>query len=161
MAFGITNQCHNKKFIPFFDYDINNLFTISTELKTLQENYNLSNIYLIESSKGVNAFSLDMIPFKTLKQIYSHTKYVDKLFIKWSIARNFSTLRMGNDKKYLTVIENNNITYKKSNVHKLFFIDIMKFPIKDNINFDNNDKITITCFPSNRHGYPMERFENV
>jgi hypothetical protein len=66
---------------------------------------------------------------------------------------------MGADKKYLTVLENNNTFYKKSLVHKLFFTDIMKFPIKDNINFDNNEKITITCFPSNKHGYPMEMFK--
>jgi len=99
--------------------------------------------------------------FKTLKQIYQSTKYMDKLFMKWSINRGFSTLRMGKDKKYLTILENNNVTYKKSLVHKLFFNDVMKFPIKDDFNFDNNDKITITCFPSNRHGYPMEMFKDV
>jgi len=68
---------------------------------------------------------------------------------------------MGKDKEYLTVLESTNNLYQKSFVHKLFFNDVMKFPIDDNMNFDTNENLTITCFPSNKHGYPMEMFKDV
>lgn len=159
LAFGITNQCHDKTFIPFFDYDITNLFTISKELRGIQEKFNLSNFYIIESFNGFNVFSLDKISFNRLKTILNYTKFVDRLFIKCSIQRGFCTLRMGNDKKYLTILENAETKYKKSLVHKKFFIEIMKYPITDNLNFDNNQMITITCFGTNNHGFPMEMFK--
>jgi hypothetical protein len=66
---------------------------------------------------------------------------------------------MGADKKYLTILENNSNKYKKSLVHKNFFTEIMKFPIIDTLNFDNNNMITISCFGTNKHGYPMEMFK--
>jgi hypothetical protein len=80
-------------------------------------------------------------------------KYIDKTFVEWGFKRGFFTLRMGKDKTYLAVLINNSKAYVKSKPHKLFLTKVMLFPIKDNLNFDNENEITITMFPSNKHGF--------
>lgn len=140
--------------LPFFDYDIEDLPNIVLELMSIQKEFNLSNIYLLKSSNGYNAFSLDKLFFNVINDIFESTEFVDNDFIKWGLNRGFLTLRMGEDKKIISVLvsKSKNINYKKSLPHKKFFNEIMEFDIKDDINFDNESKIIITMFPSNKHG---------
>lgn len=97
-----------------------------------------------------------MLTFNIVKSIYDKSKLVDKEFIKWGLNRGFMTLRMSNDKIFSFVLKSVNNKYNKSLSHKIFFTDIMNFPIKDNINFNNSSKLTITMFPSNKHGFKKE-----
>lgn len=161
VAFGITNQCYDGFTLPFFDYDIDDLPMIIIELLTLQREFGLSTIYLIKSNNGYNAFTLDKLPFNTLELLYERSKLIDKEFIRWGLDRGFMTLRMGADKRFIKALESKHRIFFKSLGHKTFFVDIMKFPITDNVNFDTDNKITITSFPSNKHGYKKELFENV
>lgn len=160
IAFGITNQCKDDHLIPFFDYDDINISTVRMELDFLQKVFDLSNIYIMESTNGYNAFSFDKLTFDILKSIYNKSKYIDKDFIKYGLQRGFMTLRLGNDKKLVDILKTNNRIYLKSSSHKKFFNDIMRFHIVDLINFDNEKIITITMFPSNKHGFEMECFKN-
>lgn len=160
ITFGITNQCQDNFLLPFFDYDLKDLFSIIFELSKLQIKFRLSNIYIIKSTNGYNAFSLDKLYFNELREIYNDTKLVDVEFIKWGINRGFMTLRMGKDKKCTKVLYSFSLKYKKSNAHKKFFNEIMNFNIKDNIGFDTEKKITFSCFPSNKYGILKEVFKN-
>lgn len=159
IAFGITNQCFDGYVLPFFDYDNDDLPNIVLELLSLQNTFELSNIYILRSTNGYNAFSLDKLTFDRLKAIYNNSKLIDTQFIKWGLNRGFMTLRMGNDKSLLMTLTSKFKPipfYLKSLPHKKFFIDIMEFKIKDESNFDNEGQITITMFPSNKHGIEKE-----
>jgi uncharacterized membrane protein len=70
------------------------------------------------------------------------------------------TLRMSERKKLYKILENKYSKYKKSSSHKWFFNEIMEYNITDNLMFDNETKLTITSFPSNKHGLKMECFKN-
>jgi hypothetical protein len=63
---------------------------------------------------------------------------------------------MGNDKIFLYVLVSNSDTYSKSLPHKDFFLKVMDFPINDVNNFDNEKQLTITTFPSNKHGIDLK-----
>lgn len=156
IAFGITNQCTDAYEIPFFDYDIDDLPMIIIELLDMQFKFRLSTIYLIKSTTGYNAFSLDKLPFNTLELIYETSKLIDRKFVKWGLHRGFMTLRMGKDKRFIKSLNSRHTDYIKSSAHKVFFTDIMDFPINDNDNFDNENKIVLTMFPSNKHGFKKE-----
>jgi hypothetical protein len=136
------------------------LFSCITDLINIQKKYALSNIHIIESTNGYNALSFDKLNFNELKKIMTDLKYIDKTFVEWGFKRGFFTLRMGKDKKYLNVLINNSNTYIKSNPHKTFLTKVMLFPIKDNLNFDNEKEITITMFPSNKHGFKKGEIKN-
>lgn len=130
------------------------------ELQEIQQKYNLSDIYIVKSTNGYNAFSLDKLTYDYLVKILTNTKYVDKDFIKYGLQRGFLTLRMGIDKKFKHILHNKSLAFTKSNAHKLFFKNIMNFPINDNIHYDNEEIITITVFPSNKHGFKKEVLTN-
>ena len=159
IAFGITNQCKNDKFIPFFDFDINDIIYVTYDLMKVRIKHFLSNIYLIKSKNGFNAFSLDMLSFENLLNIYKDCSFVDQDFIKFGVKRGFFTLRMGSDKIFISIIKSFSHKYTKSLPHKNFFVKIMNFPIKDNVSFNNNKGLVITKFPSNKHGIPIKDIE--
>lgn len=156
MTFGITNQTGDNFYLPFFDYDSNDLLSIMIELEEIQKDYKLSNIYILKSTNGYNAFSLDKVSMNTLKSIYSESYLIDKTFVKWGLSRGFITLRMGEDKKLIHVLTSNSSTYVKSLPHKKFFSEVMNFDIEDSKCFDNKKLITISAFPSNKHGLPFK-----
>lgn len=156
IAFGITNQCINDYLLPFFDFDKIDIGDVVAELTELQFKFLLSNIYIILSENGFNAFSLDKISYKMLKEIYNRSIFIDKDFIKWGLNRGFMTLRMSERKKLYKILENKNSIYEKSLPHKWFFNEIMEYNINDNDRFDNESKLTITSFPSNKHGFEMK-----
>lgn len=118
-------------------------------------------MYILKSTHGYNAFSLDKLTYHILKDVYKYSKFSDKDFIKYGLQRGFLTLRMGNDKRLINILYSDNEGYYKSYSHKLFFEKVMQFTIKDNNNmFDNEKQITITVFPSNKHGFKQEVFKN-
>jgi hypothetical protein len=160
MSFGITNQCKDGFQLPFFDYDFNDVYIIMSELKKIQQYYKLSNIYFIKSTNGFNAFSFDKLNYSMLKEIYKTCQHVDKDFIKYGLKRGFFTLRMGKDKIFKSTIFSNNNNYIKSLPHKKFFVEIMSFYIPDDNNFDNENNLVVTTFPSNKYGFNKEIFKD-
>lgn len=160
ITFGITNQCKNDYLIPFFDFDNQHIENVLIDLQHIQDVFKLSHIYIILSENGYNAFSLDKLDYKTLKEIYEQTQNVDNQFIKWGLNRGFMTLRMSDRKKLYKIIKSNNFIYMKSTPHKWFFNEIMEYNIQDIVMFDNENQITITSFPSNKHGYEIGSIKN-
>jgi hypothetical protein len=152
VCFGITNLAKGGYSIPFFDYDTVDIENIILELKQLQEYYNLSDIYIFNSNHGYNALSLDKIEFNLLKEIYETTEFVCKDFIKFGIKRNFLTLRIGNDKKLLTVLERIS-TREKSFAHALALNYFYNIDIKNKIGFDDNSILRIKAYRSEKDGY--------
>lgn len=118
----------------------------------LQFTYKLSTFYILKTTNGYNAFCLDKLTINELLVIYSHAKYVDNDFIKFCAERDFFTLRMNGNKELILTIESKHNDNIKSNAHKIFFNDIMKYNIKDNTSFDNETLLDIACFHSSKHG---------
>jgi hypothetical protein len=155
VCLGITNQASGGLFLPFFDYDtsIDESHKIIWELVFLQSKYELSNIYLFQSTNGYNALSLDKLPFNILESIYKDAKLLCNDYKNLGLNRGFLTLRIGKDKLFVDSLKSDSHRYEKSLSHKyalesFYYIDI---PI-DNY-FDSNTKLRIKAYRSEKNGF--------
>lgn len=157
-CFGISSECKDGKHILFFDYDKKDLSDIKKEIKILQSFFSLSNVYILTTENGYNAFCLDKFSFRDLLAIYDSSDLICKDFIKYCIKRGHFTLRMAYCKHLIFIVSSGNNIHIKSNGHKIFFNEIMDYCIYDNDNFDNSISIIIESFNSIKHGvYLNER----
>jgi len=155
VCFGITSKCADNKHILFFDYDIKNLNVVCSELEYIQKIFKLSEIYIISTDNGYNAFCLDKLSFKDVLVIYSKCEIIDKDFVNYCTNRGYFTLRMSISKKLVYIIKSNNCVHEKSNAHKKFFKDIMAYHLNDSCNFDTSQNVVLESYGSNKHGFDL------
>jgi len=152
---GMTNLTNNGYFLPFFDYDSKRLMKVKNELRNIQHTFSLSDIYLIKTLNGYNAFSLDKIPFSILNQIMECSKEVDKDFKRLAFKRGFFVLRVGQEKKLQEILCSENNIYEKSLCHALalhtFFDYLLETPPEKG--FDDNYMMRLHLYKSEKHGY--------
>ena len=151
-CFGMTNLTSDGYFIPFFDYDDVSLRIVIEELSFLQESYHLSDIYIIKSSNGYNALSLDKISWEILIQIMRESERADVSFKKLAIERRFFVLRIGKDKKIVEILKGFS-EYKKSLSHALALKCFYNLPIPLEDNFDDNTIMRMYLYKSAKDGY--------
>jgi hypothetical protein len=154
-CFGINSSCDDGKHVLFFDYDIKNLNVVCSELEYIQKLFNLSEIYIIFTDNGFNAFCFDKFLFKDVLVIYSKCEIICEDFVKYCTKRGYFTLRMSKDKELVWIIKSNSCIHKKSNAHRIFFRDVMKYHFNDSDNFDNSKNIILESYSSNKHGYDL------
>jgi hypothetical protein len=152
-CFGITNLTSDGYFIPFFDYDDTSLLRVKNDLLRIQDRFKLSDIYIIKSNNGYNAFSLDKLSFTLLNNIMDSSKIMDKKFIKLALERKFFVLRVGNDKK-ITQILPNKTYWQKSLCHALALRVFYKHEIDINyLEYDENTLMRMYLYKSEKDGY--------
>lgn len=150
-CFGVDSQTEDKKNILYWDFDNIELNTVCYCLETQQEKYLLSNIYVIKTTNGYNAFSLDKMPFNSMIHIISTTKNIDSLFVKMSKHRKNSTLRFDSTKRLETIIKANS-DYEKSLAHIIFFKEYLNYFIETQKPIDNLYNIRFTAYHSYTKG---------
>lgn len=153
VCFGIQNISKGGFFVPFFDYDINDFSTVRGELRYIQDKYQLSDIYIFESTSGFNAICLDKVCFNVLKRIYEDCSNICENFVKLGIGRGYMVLRIGEDKILKDIILNNGI-YKKSLSHMLAletFYNVIVF--REISKFDDKTVLTIHAYRSAKNGF--------
>jgi len=156
VCYGISSQAgESDNHIFMSDYDGYSLESVVNHLRPIQKEFNLSDIFIIESTNGFNALSLDLLPNSLIYMIGSDVYSIaDHKFFKYGFDRGYYTLRFDKDKKLVRILRNNSMKYKKSLAHKLFlewFFDI-KIDGSNN-NFDDNKKIRIIQYRSEKHGF--------
>jgi hypothetical protein len=93
---GITSLLPNTDnlHIPMWDFDYCILQSVEKTLVTIQEKWNLSDIYIISDMEGsYRAICFKLVDFRTLMQILWATDYIDPVFIKWTTIRGMATIR--------------------------------------------------------------------
>ena len=152
-CFGICSDVSWKDFhVLFFDFDNISLANVTSSLKKSQKEYDLSDIYIVESCSGFNAICLDEVKLDKCKEILDNTKYVDPLFIELGYEKNQRyILRMDIDKKVVHTLKNKTNSVL-SNAHRWFFMNIMYFPINEKHIYDDNFTFRIVAYKSVKHG---------
>lgn len=153
VCFGMTNLTADGYFIPFLDYDDISLKRVETDLLNIQKKFNLSDIYIIKSSNGYNALSLDKLPYNVMISLVDYSKIVDKVFRKVAIARGYFTLRIGIDKKIICILTSDSIYYEKSNSHLLALEKFYDIEVKNIEKIDKNTMLRIDMFLSDKYGF--------
>ena len=155
VCYGISSEVDRYSHVIMLDYDNISLEDVLLHIIQMQKEYDFSDFYVIKSTNGFNVMCLDMLPFSLIYSIGMNIESpADRDFFKAGFDRQQFTLRFDCDKTLLGIVTNNSKKYTKSLAHKKFlefFFDIL---IHDS-NFDDNNKIDIIQFPSNKDGYHL------
>lgn len=154
-CYGISSKADNNNgHIFMIDYDGIGIDSVIDHLKQVQKEFNLSDIFVIKSTNGYNALSLDIL-FPSL--IYSIGVSVespaDRNFFKYGFDRGYYTLRMDQDKTLHSILYNKSMTYDKSMAHKLFLEWFFDIYIDSDYCFNDNKTLNIIQYPSGKDGY--------
>lgn len=152
-CFGMTNLTADGYFIPFLDYDDISLKRVELELLEIQNKFNLSDIYVLRSTNGYNALSLDKLPYNVMISLINYSKLVDKIFRKVAIERGYFTLRIGIDKKLIVVLKSETKLYEKSNSHLLALEKFYDITVLNKEKTDKNTMLRIDLFSSDKYGF--------
>ncbi len=73
---GIASRCKDNKHVVFLDWDCVDLEIVRSDVRYIQEMFNLGDFYIFKSSQkpdGYHAICLTKVPFGELTNIHSHT----------------------------------------------------------------------------------------
>ena len=154
-CYGVSSKVSDFDHVFMIDYDNIELEDVLHHVKVIQKEYNLSDMYIIKSTHGFNVISLDMLFPSLIYNIGIDIRSpADQDFFKYGFKRGYYVLRFDKDKELIGIITNKSNIYKKSLAHKKFlewFFNIIIHPD----NYDDNDKIDIIQYPSNKNGFHL------
>jgi len=73
---GIASRCKDNKHVVFLDWDCINIEIVKSDIRYIQEMFNLGNFYIFKSSQkpdSYHAICLTKVSFGELTDIHSHT----------------------------------------------------------------------------------------
>lgn len=158
-CYGVSSKADENNLDHVFMLDFDNCLyaSVVNELLGLQKEYGLSDIYIIESTNGYNAISLDILSLSIIYNIgHDVLSLCDKNFIHYGFERGYYTLRFDRDKKLKKILKNDSKKYKKSLAHKLFLEWFFEIKIDFDNCFNCYSKIKLIQFPSNKNGYHLQ-----
>jgi hypothetical protein len=92
---GIVSKIDNDEHIILWDLDDCNLSNAIESLKTVQDRYSLSDIYIVSDKKNsYGAICLTIVDFSRLLRILIDTAYIDMGFVAYTAKRYGATLRL-------------------------------------------------------------------
>jgi len=160
IAFGITSKCEDNShiFMTDIDKDNINIDIISRVLDKIIDEYKLSNIYIVESSNGYNAFSLDKLPLKLIYSInHCFPNIIDQQYNELQFnKRGFYTLRIGLDKHVVDIRPSPHAIFCRSNAHRIFFNSVFELHIDKYHIFDDYEIVKIIRFLNSKHGVDLD-----
>lgn len=160
-CYGISSLVPNDgKHIFMIDYDHVSFYSIVEDLHRIQAVYGLSDIYVIESTNGYNALSFDKLPLKLNYEIGIQSILTDRDFVLYGFDRGYYTLRFDKDKKLERVLPTTFNKFPKSNAHREFMEWFFKKDIKKDSLFDDNKKLDIIQYPSDKNGYHVQKIRS-
>lgn len=154
-CFGICSNVDDKRHVLFFDFDGDiSLKQVEESLKRTMLVYQLSDIYILKSDNGYNAFCLNIFDFNYVYAILKNTDFVCEDFTRLGFEkRGFYVLRMCFNKHYIKTIEGYHVDHNHlSDAHRWFFTEVMNFPINNNGFFELNTSFKIIAYKSSKHG---------
>jgi len=157
-CYGISSKTSDNQHVFMADFDGVNLNTVIHYMRRLQMDYNLSDIYIIESKNGFNCISLDKLTLNLIYSIGNNMEKADPNFYKYGFERGYYVLRFDKDKKLTDILKNPSCKYNKSLAHTLFlrfFFNGLK--IQTDFTFDNYTNFELIKYHSKKNGYHNEK----
>jgi len=156
-CYGISSKAGVKDEHVFMtDYDGFGIESVVNQLKQIQKEFNMSDIYIIESEHGFNAICLDVMNLSLIYNIGIDVfSFADRDFFRYGFNRGYFTLRFDKDKKIVRILKNESHKYIKSLAHKLFLEWYFDIFIDSDYSFNNYTNIKLVQYPSNKNGYHL------
>lgn len=97
---GVNSQILNSdKHILLWDFDNISLSKVKKSLKKVQDEFALSNIYILKTSESsYHAYCFTAVSFPLAMYILASTPNIDQVFFKLGVMRGFWTLRISDRK---------------------------------------------------------------
>jgi hypothetical protein len=153
VCYGISSYCPDRTHIFMLDFDMKPLSTVVKACQTIQDLYNLSDMYIIRSENGYNVLTFDKTTLGLIYSIGLATVNADHDFFRFGFKRGYYVLRFGSDKEIVSILRNNSKKYEKSTAHAIFVSEFFNQPIDYDGTFDKNTTLTIVQYPSDKNGY--------
>ena len=154
VCYGISSITKDNQHIFMIDYDTHNLNKIRSSLINIQYDFDLSDIYILKTTNGYNAFSMDKLGHSLLYMIGVNTPLADRRFFDYGFKKGYYVLRIdGNDKEIVDIMTNPSHKYEKSTAHAIFFKHTLGIRVDATLNYDNHTECDIIGYRSMRHGY--------
>ena len=135
---GITNRCADGRFVLFLDYDDPPIEWITDELKLIQEQFCMGDIYLFKTSKGYHAINTEKRSFWEIVKIMHLTSCdPNYIMVPLKYALKAWTLRVSDKKgkpktKYLKTLKSKGIL-QQSKPHNFVLRNVYKVSIPTNM----------------------------
>ena len=154
-CYGVSSKVSDFDHVFMIDYDDIELVDVLKHIVSIQNDFNLSDMYIIRSTHGFNVICLDMLTASLIYNIgVAIRSPADRNFFKYGFKRGYYVLRFDKDKELIGIVANYSDKYSKSLAHKRFLEWYFNITIHPS-NFDENDKIDIIQYPSNKNGYHL------
>jgi len=152
VCLGYNSICKDKQHILLLDFDIpkTKLTEIEDNLRFIQKKYKIPTFYIIDSNNGYNAISLGKLSLIDNFRVRNKIKYADALHNKIGYKRKGWVLRIGTDKKIISIIRNYAITIKKSNAHRILLNSYFKMKILKDKTYDNYNTVLFEKYVQKR-----------
>lgn len=139
VCLGYSSICEDKKHVLLLDYDVpkTKLLEIEDNLFFITKKYNIPTFYIIDSTNGYNAISLGKLSLRDNLRVRSKCKYTDALHTKIGYKRKGWVLRIGSDKKIISVVRNSITNIEKSNAHRILLNSCYGMKINKDKTYDN------------------------
>jgi len=154
-CYGISSYVDKNKHVFMIDYDNVKLEDVISHLRYVMERFKLSKVFVIKSTHGYNAISLNVLPLYIIYQIGMEINSIaDRDFFKYGYGRRYYVLRFDKDKKLVKVLKSRDKNiYDNSLAHKMFLEWFFNIKIEIDNSFLNNTKLDIIQYPSKKNGY--------
>lgn len=138
---AISSLCEDGKHVIFWDFDIfpslNGLRRVEETLSNIIKQFDISNAYIIKTRHGYNAISLDKFSFEEVFNIKDGTPYDDRKHNNFGYTQSHWRLRIGGDKKLVSIFNRLNFKNSRSNSHRIFINKFFNTNIDKDFTFDN------------------------
>jgi hypothetical protein len=149
-VYAISSLCEDGNHVIFWDFDIGkepkNLYKLENTLKSVQRQFLLSTIYIIETRFGYNAVCLDKLDKNSVANIKNLTFGDDRKHLEQGIIYNWY-MRIGADKKLISIVDTDRFSkYTRSNAHRIALLNLMSINIEKTRFFDDSGKILLCSY---------------
>ncbi len=132
---GLSNQCYDGTFIPYWDFKEGTSFDrIERSLREIQQEWVLGDIFIIQTfpRESFRALAFDKVDFMELIGILADTEYLDENYLKWFVYKKYNTLRItpkeGTHDMAIGFLNGSKSTREMSYKHETFFTKLYRLP---------------------------------
>lgn len=149
-VFAVSSLCEDGMHVIFWDFDISpcekSLFKVENALSFIQQQYKLSQIYILETRNGYNAICLDKFDAKKIYEIKDKTAFDDRKHNEFGLRSNNWKFRAGREKKHVGLVNCNFMCYNKSNTHRVMLGRWYNINIIKDFAFDGSNNIKLDAY---------------
>lgn len=132
---GLSNQCDNGMFVPYWDFKEGTTYDQAFDaLIETQFQFALGDIFIVQTypRESFRAFGFDKLDYMEFVGVLAETHYLDVNYLKWFVMKEYNTLRVTQKERTKDMVvgflNGNKSMRDMSYKHEVFFTKFYKLP---------------------------------